>query len=615
MSPSSSSHPHVIGRTVVELDAGAMADVWTLQEDVSQLVQEQVLPQLEGLFDRLCPEDETIRLDRVVLDVGAIALHDLPQEWVPRVVQQLEDRLRDLVGGASSGEVDEVPPVQLRGPEAAWEVLQVFLQYGRFPWWHEREWVATVETWRQALVQPSRYWSRQVRSLLRDSAVARQRLVMQLPEDIQTAVILAVQPQWSDWPEMRSQSVQFLESLDIGEGDRRYLQSTAVTLLLETLRQTPDSSALPVQHWLNAWVPEAIAVVRAEITSVSSSASMAQPLTSTGDRSTAASPQTRNEQHLRQRLQQAIASLPKTTQSLWKSVVARAVSLESDAPAETDLALRRRSLSPSDDLSPTQSTTPTIDAPSSVIAPNQPASPQSSDRSPSPDPAVTVEQSNDSNQLRSIRASQDLPSTQPAATDAAIVAAALNPSGNTDTPSPTSLTLSISPDEERAGIFAPNTGLVLLHPFLKSYFAEVGLLEGDRFKDSTAHQTAIYLLHWLATADPTGPEVTLTVPKLLCNWPLNQPLSPVPLPAAALTEGDHLLEVIIQRWTALKNTSPDGLRQGFLQRTGKLTCPNGTDWTLQVEQSALDILLNRLPWGTSMVKLPWMDCLLTVEWT
>ncbi|MEM9214098.1 MAG: contractile injection system tape measure protein [Cyanobacteria bacterium P01_F01_bin.150] len=39
------------------------------------------------------------------------------------------------------------------------------------------------------------------------------------------------------------------------------------------------------------------------------------------------------------------------------------------------------------------------------------------------------------------------------------------------------------------------------------------------------------------------------------------------------------------------------------------------NWTLRVEQMAIDVLLTRLPWGVSMVKLPWMDGLLTVEWT
>ena len=68
-------------------------------------------------------------------------------------------------------------------------------------------------------------------------------------------------------------------------------------------------------------------------------------------------------------------------------------------------------------------------------------------------------------------------------------------------------------------------------------------------------------------------------------------------------------------WTVLMSTSPDGLREGFLQREGKLTLSDHGNWKLRVEQKSIDILLGYLPWGISMVKLPWMENLLVVEWT
>jgi hypothetical protein len=38
------------------------------------------------------------------------------------------------------------------------------------------------------------------------------------------------------------------------------------------------------------------------------------------------------------------------------------------------------------------------------------------------------------------------------------------------------------------------------------------------------------------------------------------------------------------------------------------------DWLLQVEAKTVDILLNQLPWGISMIKLPWMQRMLWIEW-
>ncbi|NET37776.1 MAG: hypothetical protein F6K19_38180, partial [Cyanothece sp. SIO1E1] len=142
------------------------------------------------------------------------------------------------------------------------------------------------------------------------------------------------------------------------------------------------------------------------------------------------------------------------------------------------------------------------------------------------------------------------------------------------------------------------------------------LLAENNFRHEYAQQVAIALLHYLATGQTGVPEYALVLPKLLCGWPLNEPvLSGLALPEAALAEGENLLQTVINYWDVLKNTSPDGLREGFLQRQGKLTRTDMDDWKLRVEQQSIDILLGRLPWGLSMVKLPWMMDILVVEWT
>ncbi|MBS3771738.1 MAG: hypothetical protein KGY69_15920, partial [Bacteroidales bacterium] len=64
---------------------------------------------------------------------------------------------------------------------------------------------------------------------------------------------------------------------------------------------------------------------------------------------------------------------------------------------------------------------------------------------------------------------------------------------------------------------------------------------------------------------------------------------------------------------ALKNTTPQGLREGFLQRPGKLSkVDNG--WKLNVEQDTIDILLDNLPWSYQIVSFPWMKQVIFVKW-
>jgi len=75
-----------------------------------------------------------------------------------------------------------------------------------------------------------------------------------------------------------------------------------------------------------------------------------------------------------------------------------------------------------------------------------------------------------------------------------------------------------------------------------------------------------------------------------------------------------LLQAVIGHWDALRNTTPDGLRGTFLTRPGKLSQRPDGDYLLQVESQSFDILLERLPWGIGVVKLPWMERMLWVEW-
>jgi hypothetical protein len=74
------------------------------------------------------------------------------------------------------------------------------------------------------------------------------------------------------------------------------------------------------------------------------------------------------------------------------------------------------------------------------------------------------------------------------------------------------------------------------------------------------------------------------------------------------------MEAAIRHWGALGSASPDGLREGFLQREGKLE-KRADGWRLIVERKTIDVLLDRLPWGVGMVALPWMgEEVVWVEW-
>jgi hypothetical protein len=162
--------------------------------------------------------------------------------------------------------------------------------------------------------------------------------------------------------------------------------------------------------------------------------------------------------------------------------------------------------------------------------------------------------------------------------------------------------------------YVRNAGVVLLHPFFPAFFREFNLLKDNDFADEIVRHKAVHLIHYLATGETQPPEYELTLPRFLCEIPFDAPLERwLELEDDEKTESEKLLNSVIGYWPALKNTTPDGLREGFLRREGKLE-KRQSGWHLVVEQKTLDILLAKLSWGFRTVKLPWMKELLRVEW-
>jgi len=180
---------------------------------------------------------------------------------------------------------------------------------------------------------------------------------------------------------------------------------------------------------------------------------------------------------------------------------------------------------------------------------------------------------------------------------------------------------SVTPPKKRPqaatdGIFVDNAGAVLLAVYLPAFFSELKLTDGQNFATPEAQYRAVHLLHYLVTGREYPEEPVLVLPKILCGLDIE---APVPLKLylreAEKTECTQLLEAVVRNWPALKNTGPDGLRSGFLQRMGQLSWSEGQSaWLLRVERVGQDLLLDRIPWSYSVVRLPWMEGMVMVEW-
>lgn len=169
-------------------------------------------------------------------------------------------------------------------------------------------------------------------------------------------------------------------------------------------------------------------------------------------------------------------------------------------------------------------------------------------------------------------------------------------------------------EKQEGEITVQNAGLVLIHPFLNPFFKALDLLgEKGQIKNSELH-VAVQILHYLATGNQEFFEGNLVFEKFLCGVPLRLPVEKESLLSEKVkAESQQLLTEVIRQWPALKSTSPDGLRQMFFQRNGKLI-QKDSGFKLIVERKAQDVLLDKLNWNISLVKVPWRTELLFVEW-
>lgn len=177
--------------------------------------------------------------------------------------------------------------------------------------------------------------------------------------------------------------------------------------------------------------------------------------------------------------------------------------------------------------------------------------------------------------------------------------------------------LALSPtfsEDEGDTLLVNNAGLVLIGPYMPRLFSMLGLTDSGRFRDMQAAERAVHLLQCVLGGPPDTPEALLGLNKILCGVPSGFAIAR----EVAITEQerdtiDMMLRAIIEHWKTIGNTSPDGLRQSFLQRGGRMHIKDDA-WQLQVAPGTFDMLLDSIPWSFSIIKHPWMERAVHVNW-
>ena len=113
-------------------------------------------------------------------------------------------------------------------------------------------------------------------------------------------------------------------------------------------------------------------------------------------------------------------------------------------------------------------------------------------------------------------------------------------------------------------------------------------------------------MHYLVFDQLPKNESQLLLNKIICGIKPQEVIniSSISFSEKEVAEANDLKTAVLENWIDLQTTSIQGLTATFLVRNGSLNRKE-TDWELNVEKKGFDILLSRLPWGISMIKLPW----------
>lgn len=168
--------------------------------------------------------------------------------------------------------------------------------------------------------------------------------------------------------------------------------------------------------------------------------------------------------------------------------------------------------------------------------------------------------------------------------------------------------------ESHRRIIIGNSGLVLTWPFLTMLFTRLGLIEGNRFKDETSQNRAVYLLQYLAFGETEFPEYSLVLNKIFAGMPLAMHLEPgIELTDEEKNLCQSLLKGMLQNWEKIKTSTIEALQVTFLQRVGELVFED-SQVALNVEKKGVDALMDSINWNIKLFKLPWMEKAIQINW-
>jgi hypothetical protein len=551
---------HIIHRVNLEIDVPDVRLANQLKDDSVRLLYNEILPKLEKYMDTLVPPEEHIQLNQLNINIENLSEENFEEEFTWSFLQAFHEKTETIVEPALlqkshlNKEEDEEVAAKYSKERSVFESFLFFLETGRLPWWCERSGEELEEqSLSLTLTQLAPEYLDRVIRLLTNNTIALERLLNQFSLELFFQII-------------------FTSIKDQSRFANEILPEKVIASLQNFVswRRAEEHALSNLQQ---IFIKQIISMIIKRKSGFSD----------------------QQIEYIFDELFSEIASLDPINQldlkSLFDEIRIELTSFSQDPTTwETEKTNGDFSRNETSQSSNSLKDSSIISKKINPFWPkeNQDSDSQKTEPLKKGNTSGTQKKQQDSNFQRNEEVTE-------------ITQKEINKKSKKDI-------------EAEDGIFLDNAGLVLLHPFFESLFGHFELLVNGQFKDSESQTMAVHLLHYLATKEELAPEYELLMEKFLCGWNLDQPIArEILLPRQMKDECETLLTAAISHWRSLGNTSPDGLREGFLQREGKLVINDFQD-RLIVEKKAYDILLSTIPWGYSIFKLPWMEGVLYVEW-
>jgi len=159
-----------------------------------------------------------------------------------------------------------------------------------------------------------------------------------------------------------------------------------------------------------------------------------------------------------------------------------------------------------------------------------------------------------------------------------------------------------------------NAGLVLINGYLPVLLERLELIKNKAFVDVVSQSQTVHYLQYVVTGLSRTEEFLLPLNKIICGLPLSFPVEDgIEISDTHKNIIEGLIKAMINHWSQIGESSINGFRGNWLVRDGLLT-EQDDRWELTVEKRAYDLLLQRSPFSFSIIKYPWMDKPLHVNW-